>query len=310
MKIFSRLRSIFTCVICISLCPLSAQENVWKYTISQDLSSKPLAYWEKVFKPGTSICFTGTYIGGSGEVSGTSVPSTLQTIGKKSEIRWFPLIIFRSEDIGKKVLTSPKLRKTLVRNLELYLENYSFYSGIHLDFEGLGPEYSTHYRELLLELQPVLKKKGKLLTLAIFPSEEFDPKLSGFHSAIYKENLADEIVLMAYDLHSPKTSPGPVTKFSWAKRNTELLLKTYKPEQIWLGLPLYGYYWKKDIKRPKLLTQSSDKNFVLQHGKEKEGIYLIQTNEGEGSLILDLKLWEEYSKSIKLKGLAFWRLGF
>ncbi|MGJ4745839.1 glycosyl hydrolase family 18 protein [Leptospira sp. SA-E8] len=310
MKIFSSLGSIFTCVICISLCPLSAQENGWKYTISQDLHSKPLAYWENVFKPGTTICFTGTYIGKNGEVSGTSVPSALQTIGKKNEIRWFPLITFRSVAIGKKVLSSPELRKTLVRNLEFYLEDHSFYSGIHLDFEGLGPEHSTHYKELLLELQPVLKKKGKLLTLAIFPGQEFDPKLSGFHSAIYKENLADEIVLMAYDLHSPKTTPGPVTEFGWAKRNTGLLLKIYKPEQIWLGLPLYGYYWKKDLKRPKILTQISDKNFAIQHGKEKEGIYLIRTETGEGSLILDLKLWGEYAKNVKLKGLAFWRLGF
>ncbi|TGK39551.1 glycosyl hydrolase family 18 protein [Leptospira andrefontaineae] len=310
MKIFSRLGSIFTSVICISLCPLSAQENVWKYTISQDLSSKPLAYWEKVFKPGTSISFTGNYISANGEVSGTLVPSTLQIIGKKNEIRWFPLITFRSLAIGKKVLTSPQLRKTLVRNLELYLDNHSFYSGIHLDFEGLGLEYSTHYKELLLELQPALKKKGKLLTLAIFPPEGFDPKLSGFHSEIYKENLADEIVLMAYDLHSIKTSPGPVTEFNWAKLNVKYLLKTYKPEQIWLGLPLYGYYWKKGVKRPKLLTQSSDRNFVIQYGKEKEGIYLISTDKGEGSLVLDLKLWEEYAKNVKLKGLAFWRLGF
>ncbi|PKA17772.1 glycosyl hydrolase family 18 protein [Leptospira haakeii] len=310
MKIFSRLSSIFACVICISLCPLSAQENVWKYTISQDLSSKPLSYWEKVLKPGSSICFTGNYIGANGEVSGVSIPFFLQTIGNKNGIRWFPLITFRSESTGKKVLASPRLRKILVRNLEFYLENHSLYSGVHLDFEGLGPEYSAHYKELLLELQPALKKKGKLLTLAIFPVEGFDPHLSGFHSAIHKENLVDEIVLMAYDLHSAKTTPGPVTNFNWAKQNTENLLKTYKPEQIWLGLPLYGYYWKKDVKRPKLLTQFSDKNFVIQYGKEKDGIYLIHTDKGEGSLILELKLWEEYAKNIKLKGLAFWRLGF
>ncbi|TGK09348.1 glycosyl hydrolase family 18 [Leptospira selangorensis] len=310
MKIFSRPRSIFTYIICFSLCPLSAQENTWKYTISQDLSSKPSTYWEKVFKPGTSICFTGNYIGANGEVTGVSVPSALQTIGNKNEIRWFPLITFRSESVGKKVLSSPQLRKALVRNLEFYLENHSFYSGIHLDFEGLGPEYSSDYKELLLELQPALRKKSKLLTLAVFPAEGFDPKLSGFHSAIYKKNLADEIVLMAYDLHSTKTAPGPVTEISWAKRNIEYLLKTYKPEQIWFGIPLYGYYWKKDAKRPKLLTQSSDENFVIQNGKEKDGIYLIHTDKGEGSLILDLKLWEEYAKNIKLKGLAFWRLGF
>lgn len=310
MKTFSRLGAIILCVICISLCPLSAQERIWKYTLGRDLNSKPSAYWENISKPGTSICFTGTFIGANGEISGTSVPSALQTIAKENGTRWFPLITFRSVDTGKKVLRSPQLRKTLARNLGLFLEDHSFYSGIHLDFEGLGPEYSIHYKELLLELQPALKKKGKLLTLAVFPKEGFNPELSGFHSGIYQENLADEIVLMAYDLHSPKTSPGPVTEFGWAKRNMDLLLKTYKPEQIWLGLPLYGYYWKKDIKKPKLLTQTSDKNFVIQHGKEKEGIYLIRTEKGEGSLILDLKLWEEYAKNVKLKGLAFWRLGF
>lgn len=310
MKIFSRLRSTFTCLICISLCPLSAQENVWKYTISQDLSIKPLAYWENLSKPGTSICFTGTYIRSNGEVSGNSIPSALQTIAKKNGTRWFPLITFRSEAAGKLILSSPELRKSLVRNLEVYLEDHSFYSGIHLDFEGLGPEHSTHYKELLLELQPVLKKKGKLLTLAVFPGEGFDPKLSGFHSAIYKENLADEIVLMAYDLHSPKTSPGPVTEFGWAKRNTELLLKTYKPEQIWLGLPLYGYYWKKGKKKPKLLTRNLDKKFVSEFGKETNGIYIIKTESGEGSLILEFDTWIKYANSLRLSGIAIWRLGF
>ncbi|GBF39851.1 glycosyl hydrolase, family 18 domain protein [Leptospira johnsonii] len=161
-----------------------------------------------------------------------------------------------------------------------------------------------------MELQPALKKKGKLLTLAVFPSEEIDPKLSGFHSAIYKENLADEIVLMAYDLHSPKTSPGPVTEFDWAKRNTELLLKTYQPEQIWLGLPLYGYYWKKGNKKPKLLTRMMDKKFALEFGKEAKGIYIIKTENGEGSLILEFDHWIKYANSLKLSGIAFWRLGF
>ncbi|TGM90692.1 hypothetical protein EHR05_07860 [Leptospira licerasiae] len=45
MNLFSKLRSVFTYVICISLCPLSARENVWKYTISQDLN-----LWEEYAK--------------------------------------------------------------------------------------------------------------------------------------------------------------------------------------------------------------------------------------------------------------------
>lgn len=267
-------------------------------------------YWEKELKPGTTLCFTGTYIGKEAQLSGANLPDPVLMLGNKNSVRWFPLLTFNSASSGEKILSSPELRKKLILNLEHYLEKHPSFSGIHLDFEGLSPEYSEAYRSFLFELKPSLKVKGKLLTLAVFPALEFDPKLAGFHSAIYKENVADEIVLMAYDLHSHKTTPGPVTNFSWAKVNTELLLKIYNPEQIWLGLPLYGYYWENGKKKPKLLTLSSDKKLVSEFGKETNGIHILRTEKGEGSLILKFDPWIEYAKNLKLAGLAFWRLGF
>ncbi len=295
----------------VSLCPLSAQETeVWKYALGQDLISKQETYWEKELQPGTTLCFTGNFITEIGKIRYISPPKKILNLGLSRGTRWFPLISFSSPKAGESVLSAPDLRKQLLVNLEDFLQNNPEYSGVHLDFEGLHPSYREDYKDLLSEIRPRFRELGKIISVALFPQEEFSKQLAGFHSAIYKQNLADEIVLMAYDFHSPKTAPGPVTEYSWTRKNMDLLLRVYKPNQIWLGIPLYGYFWEKTKARPKLLTRSKDRNFALENGLEKEGIYIIKTKTGEGSLILEDSFWSEYSRSLKLRGLAFWRLGF
>ncbi|TGK03238.1 glycosyl hydrolase family 18 [Leptospira langatensis] len=311
MNIIPMLRICFTILALASLCPLSAQESgVWKYALGKDLSFKSSKFWEKEFQPGTTLCFTGTSISPDSKVIHHPPPSELLLHGNKKGVRWFPLITFSSPKTGENILSSPTHRRELIHNLEKFLDQYPYYQGIHLDFEGMSTSVGPQYKDFLVLLYPRMQKKKKVLSLALFPQENFIPELAQFHSFVYRQNLADEVVLMAYDYHSPKTKPGPVTDYSWMQKNMTLLLKTYKPEQVWLGIPLYGYFWEKGTEAPKVLTYYKDGKFALDHGKEKQGIYLIQTKTGEGSLIIDTSLWSEYAKNVKLRGLAFWRIGF
>ncbi|TGK07035.1 glycosyl hydrolase family 18 [Leptospira semungkisensis] len=311
MNIFPMTRVCFTILALISLCPLSAEENgVWKYALGKDLHSKPDKFWEKEFQQGTTICFTGTSISSDSKIQHHAPPTELLVNGNKKGVRWFPLISFSSPKIGEMIFSSPTQRRELIRHLEKFLDQYPIYKGIHLDFEGMPPSAGPHYKDFLVQLHPKIQQKKRILSLALFPQENFIPELAQFHSFVYRQNLADEVVLMAYDYHSPKTKPGPVTDYTWMQKNMNLLLKTYRSDQVWLGIPLYGYFWEKDKDSPRVLTYYKDGKFALDNGKEKQGIYLIRTKTGEGSLILDTSLWSEYAKNLKLRGLAFWRLGF
>ncbi|EPG64686.1 glycosyl hydrolase family 18 protein [Leptospira wolffii] len=311
MRGISRFLRQITFLVSLSLCPLSAQETeIWKYAVHQDLKEKPESYWEKELQSGVTLCFTGAFISKSAEIQHTPPPRSVLILGRNKQIRWIPLITFQNIAVGETVLGSEALRAKLRKNLEIFLSENNDYAGVHLDFEGLNPSYRGDYKELLIEIRPVFRESGKVLSLALFPQEEFSKSLAAFHSSVFRQNLADEVVLMAYDLHSPKTVAGPVTKFSWAEKNIDLLLQFYKPNQVWLGLPLYGYYWENGRRPPRLLTIGKDKDFAVQYGKESDGIRMIRTGRGEGSLILDNTRWKEYAKNLKLRGLAYWRLGF
>lgn len=297
--------------LAISLCPLSAEESeVWKYAVHQDLRSRPEAFWEKELEPGVTLCFTGSSISATGDISHIRPPSSILELGTRKGVRWIPLFTFRSVKAGEALLGSEARRRSFQANIADFLVRNPQYGGIHLDFEGLGVSYREDYKNLLIEIRPVFLETKKSLSLALFPQEDFDAQLSGFHSGVFKRNLADEVVLMAYDYHSPRTRPGPVTNLDWAKKNMDLLLRSYRPNQIWLGIPLYGYFWGRGNFTAKLLTFTKDKEFASTQGKDENGIRIIRTGAGEGSLIVDRSPWKEYAENLKLRGLAFWRIGF
>ncbi|EQA45408.1 glycoside hydrolase, family 18 domain protein [Leptospira broomii serovar Hurstbridge str. 5399] len=302
--------SIFI-VLSFFLCPLSAERHspTWIYVLGEDLESKDLSYWQEHLRANVTICFTGTIIQSDAKLRYRNPPDKLLTLGLSKGVRWIPLIAFKSKT-GASILTVPAKKLAMQEALLGFLSEHPAYAGIHLDVEGLPSSLSGEFKNLLMDLRPSLRKKGKILTLALFPQIHFPAELAEFHKDVFHANLADEVVLMAYDFHSPRTKPGPVTRLSWAKENIDLLGKTYKPNQIWLGLPLYGYSWMKGRSKPKVISRKLDSVRMAKLGRKEDGIYIVENEFEISSLILDETDWIKLSREIGISGIAYWRLGF
>lgn len=309
-------RFSFTCMrifltFLFFLCPLAAKPSphVWYYAIGNDLKKSDFD-WQSRFQENVTICFTGGKVEKDGKITWIEIPVSRLDSGIAKGVRWIPLFTFSSKTEGIHLLKSENRRKAFLGNLLGFLKKYPKYSGIHLDLEGLPPSSADDFRILLEEFLPAFRKENKKLTIALFPQIGFSHEPSGFHSEISRINSVDEVVLMSYDLHSPKTKPGPVTGLSWTKENLTFLVKSYSPAQIWLGIPLYGYSWKTNRKKPDIITRNSSTRKMTEFGRKQDGVHVLENGSEISSLIVDETDWTILVREFGIRGLAYWRLGF
>nr|WP_269752191.1 glycosyl hydrolase family 18 protein [Leptospira ainazelensis] len=193
-----------------------------------------------------------------------------------------------------------------------FIEQNPNLSGLHLDIEYISNSQISNYKRFLKDLRKRLPYE-KVLTLALFPQVDFPNTNSKIHGELLGADFIDEFVLMSYDFHSSKTNPGPVTSISWTTKNLEFLSNRIPSSKLWLGLPLYGYFWNRSGKvhiiSRKDVTKKRDR-FELTDGDD--GYLKIQDSTGIGFIsdkksILQL---QELTEKFQLKGTAFWRIGF
>jgi len=219
-----------------------------------------------------------------------------------------------SSSEGRALLASAESRKRAVNELAALVGN-DCYAGVHLDFEYLPPDDAPKLAVFLRELRSALN--GKKLTMAVFPPVHFPEKWSGFHDLKLIGPLLDEIVVMCYDYHLPGTAPGPVTDLKWAELNVVEVLKSVRPDRVYLGVPAYGYDWPKGGKT-KVVSARDGVKLAAQHNAVRDAsgtlhFQYAQHGETHEVYLSDLetrKRMEDLARVYGLKGVALWRLGF
>ena len=226
----------------------------------------------------------------------------------------YPLITLKNTKEGLLFLKNSFNYSKAIKNIVNLIEPFS---GVHIDFEYLSEKETLYFRDFLKELQYALKKSNKKLSVAIFPPI-WEMKYNKFHNLVVLHPYIDEIVLMTYDYHNPKTKPGPVSELSWAEKNIQESLKYFKPHQIYLGIPLYGYEWEIKTNKHRIVDYSYFKKILYSNAKKE-----VLTSLNFGTKIVynshkilfypDLNFRKEMinmARNYQLKGVAYWRLGF
>jgi GH18 family chitinase len=166
------------------------------------------------------------------------VKCILSTIGGGEAVKFNPF-------------TSKAKRQKLYDQIIMYLDEFGF-DGIDMDLEsGRG---GAEYAKLLKELSDALKKRGKLLTMAVayYIMDGLDAETL---------SLLDFVNVMAYD--GDETGDRRST-YEWAidhmKRD---VYKSIPREKLNLGVPFYGYsndgrsHWNCDYDYAKLIQMST-----------------------------------------------------
>ncbi len=291
-------------------------QQVWGYYLKDSLPYPAYAhYWEKRLANCSVLCFTGITIGSiSCNIPQFTNEQTLFTKAKQRSLLLIPHITFTSVKDGIAFLSHPKRWEKVITALAHAARTNNWY-GCHFDFEYLPPQYASHFAQFLKDFRAIAGDIS--LSAAIFPQVEFNPQHSAFHDCALLSAYCDAIVLMCYDQHNPKTKPGPVTSISWTKKNIEYILKFFKPQQVWLGIPAYGYMWKNDtyytVITMKSLPQYTSLYGYYRHNSGNIAIEYTTHNDHFIAYVPDSTTHTQLiqlAKHYNVKGIALWRFGF
>lgn len=223
-----------------------------------------------------------------------------------------------SPDDTSAMLNSEYNRELFIKNILETVEKYKL-DGINIDFESMKTEDRGIYTEFIREFAPLLRQKGKTLTVDMYFVAYVDRAGVG--------KASDFVILMGYDQRGNWSSEsGSISEISWVESNISSLINDSKisPEKIILGIPFYTRLWTEKVgstKPTSVIYSVKDCQAYLNDKRltpvwdEDAGQNYVELKTGD----LTYKLWIEDTASVKkrietvnkynLAGVSAWKKG-
>ncbi len=213
-------------------------------------------------------------------------------------------------DLTKEILKKDSEKRiNLINSIVSATEDFD---GIQIDFEHVSSAQKDDFISFLSDLKQILSKE-KILSVALPAKRSSSPDDAYDYSLI--SNIADRIIIMAYDEHWSRSKPGPVASYEWCAKVAEYSASIIPKEKLIMGLPLYGREWSKrssrSVRYKETRTLASKKRtqiynsrnpfLVYKIGKSRKVIYF----DNEFSLSEKLKLYRRK----EIRNVSFWRIG-
>lgn len=151
-------------------------------------------------------------------------------------------------DTGRKALANKENLATQIVNA---IKKYNL-DGVNVDLENLTEEDRISYVSFVRELRAKLPT-NKTLSVAVAANPNgWNTGWQGSYD--YKElgNVADYIILMAYDEHYEGGEEGPVASIEFVEDSIKYALKYISCDKLVLGVPFYGRYWSRDTRNRRI----------------------------------------------------------
>lgn len=143
------------------------------------------------------------------------------------------------------------------------------FDGIDLDYEMFPLATRATFSGFVEALGAAMHERGKLISVTVHAKTEANP--SGFPSAAAQDwprlaAAADLFNVMTYDFTNRNEAPGPVAPRSWVARVVEYGLSAVGERQLLVGMPLYGYTWKRGRPPAAATTWEATERLIAQFG--------------------------------------------
>lgn len=216
------------------------------------------------------------------------------------------------------LLSSAAARSLFTGNL-LRLAQLEGYRCINLDLEAIAPVDKDGYLALLAQLSQSLRQAGIGFVVAV-PAKDRENSWNAAYDYEAIAGYVDRIVLMTYDYHYRTGDPGALAPFDWMANVVAYARRFFSPQQILLGIGIYGYDWPAGQDATSLYNAQAEA-LATAHGvqpvwdndasaphfsyTDETGIKHEVWYENEPSLKMKLN----FAKSQGLAGVSIWRLG-
>ena len=127
------------------------------------------------------------------------------------------------------------------------VEEHDFH-GLDLDYEEFPLETKERFSAFVERLGAELHARGRLLSVTVHAKTEPTPPYEGAAAQDWPRlaAAADMFNVMTYDYTNRNEPPGPVADRAWVAAVMAHGLQVVGPEKLAVGLPFYGYVWKRD----------------------------------------------------------------
>lgn len=236
---------------------------------------------------------------------------------KSKGIRTHASVVLMGSDVLHTLLSNSQNRSRLINGLVQEVKK-SGYNGVNIDFELMAASDADNFTTFLRELKKALGSETEL-SVAVF-GRTGQEKWATPYQYDKIGQIADSVVVMAYDYHYTTTAPGAIAPLWWVKEVAQYMAKTMPADKVLMGMATYGYDWPKDSKGTSVtaqkLSQLQSKYQVQRRWDEascspyytywdEKGRYHEVWLENYQSLTAKWQVIDEYN----LGGVSFWRIG-
>jgi spore germination protein YaaH len=204
--------------------------------------------------------------------------------------------------------------------------------GINVDIENVTENERDKYTRLVSLLREKIPKEKEVSVAVAANPYGWQ---TGWHGSYdYKRlgEIADHILIMAYDEHYNGGKSGPIASIGFVENSIKYALKYIEKTKIVVGIPFFGRIWKKDgtilgigmpnIKIEEIVAKYNGKVKFDEISRSPKAEFTLYEDIFIGDFMLtkgDYILWYENSDSIKeklaliskydLKGSGNWAIG-
>ncbi|NBI65453.1 LysM peptidoglycan-binding domain-containing protein [Pseudoflavonifractor sp. 60] len=149
-----------------------------------------------------------------------------------------------SGELAHELLTDPEDQRDLIEEI-LETVDRRGYRWVDVDFEGVRPEDSTAYAQFLARLRQALTSRGLPLTAALVAKTSANQPGRLYEGIDYRliSQSVDFALLMTYDWGNLSGPPMAVAPLPQVRQVVQYALTEFSPNQLFLGIPNYGYDW-------------------------------------------------------------------
>lgn len=303
--------------------------NSWKREVTIDFNqsaNRVFAYYYRdspEFKANaglfTDVAFRWFETNGSGDLFYEYQDNydEILAFAKSKGIKCHASVVLMDKTALHELLSNQQNRANLVTNLVKQVNNNG-YDGVNIDFEFIPADdkglFNTFLRELKTGLGP-----NKTLSAAVFARTSYNKWPIGYD---YEQigQIADLVVVMAYDYSYKTSAAGPVAPLGWVKDVVAYMTDIIPSNKIILGVPTYGYDWASGLTTATVTLNKLNtirQNYQVTEHFDTESASPCYTYTDNNGAYHQIWLENETSLTAKMKvmtdnhlaGISFWRIG-
>ncbi len=149
-----------------------------------------------------------------------------------------------SGELAHELLQDKDDQKELIENILRTIDRKG-YQGVDVDFELVRSEDAEAYAQFLSQLRQALTSRGLPLIVALAPKISANQPGRLYEGIDYHliAQSVDFALLMTYEWGNLTSPPMAVAPLPQVQQVVEYALTEFHPNQLYLGIPNYGYDW-------------------------------------------------------------------